>query len=155
MTDQLTWTPPVVSVNGKEYTLRRLGIMDVLALGRIYASCQARQALQLHTLFEGKQVSLDLLGATLISAIPYEGEAICKFLASLVGVDVETFKDPNQFPLGSEVAIIGKLLEHEDVMAFFGRVREIVQSQAFANLTSSRKKSTGSKGKQAGPIEKS
>ncbi|MCE5190918.1 MAG: hypothetical protein LLG08_04045 [Actinomycetia bacterium] len=153
--DQLTWTPPSVEINGKAYQLRRLGIMDVLALGRIYASCQARQALQIHTLFKGEEVSVNMLGATLIGALPFEGDAIIKFLSSLIGVEAEDFKDPNKFPLGAELAIIGKLIEHEDVLAFFERVREIARSPAFARLTSSQKKSTGSKGKRDGQTPKS
>ena len=131
----MMWEGPTLEIAGREYTVRRLGILDVMALGKIYASCQARQAFQLKTLFDGAEISVNMLGATLISAIPYEGEAICKFMASLVGVDVESFKDPNVFPLGSEIQIIDKLIEHEDVLAFLERVQGMAKNPALKKLT--------------------
>jgi len=160
MTDQLTWTPPVVEINGKEYKVRRLGIMDVMALGKIYASCQARQALQVRALFGGETLPQEALGALLIAAIPYEADAICKFLASVLldgdeRVTHEDFVDPGKFPLGSEVAVIEALIEHEDVTAFFDRVQRVMKSDALKNLMDSQNKSTESKGKRGGQTKKS
>lgn len=161
MTDQLTWQAPTVEINGKDYQLRRLGIMDVMALGKILASCQARQALQMRALFGEKNLSTEMVGSLLMAAIPYEAEAICKFLAGLLTdsdgeqVSYERFIEPNEFPLGSEVAVIEALIEHEDVAAFFERVKRVTESQALANLMSSQKGSTSSKRKRAGQTKTS
>ena len=151
MTDQLTWTPPEIEIEGKTYQLRRLGIRDIFKLGKIWSAAQARAAT---ATVQG--MTAEQAGMLLMAMLPYEGEAIIEFLADAIGVKAEELSDPDVFPLGSELQIIQALVEHEDVRAFFGRFRALMADGGIRGIAGrSADKSTGSKGKQAGGTKKS
>ena len=151
MTDQLTWTPPEIEIEGKTYQLRRLGILDVFKLGKIWASAQARAGALMKV-----DMTPEAVGMLLVSMLPLEGDAIIEFLADAIGVKADNMRDPNQFPLGSEVQIIEALLTHEDVAGFFERVLHLAGNEELLKMVDRlANRSTSSKGKQAGGTKKS
>ena len=150
MTEQLVWTPPEIEINGRTFKLRRLGILDVFKLGKIWSAAQDHAG----TVFK-KGMNEEMLGMVVISAIPYAEDQVITFLADLIGIAEEDFKNPDLFPLGSELKIIEALMKHEDVVAFFDSVRKLVKGKAFAKITHLPGKSTPSKPKRDGKTKKS
>ena len=114
---------PTVEIEGRTYKLRRLGISDTFAIARILGI----GVKQLGNLGIG---SLNEQAAVLaiIAAIPYAEDEILDLLADIVGVDGSDIRNPDLFPLGSEIAIIEALSKHQDLQAFFTRLQGLLKS---------------------------
>ena len=110
-------TMPTVEIEGRTYTLRRLGIADSFLLGRILAGAQSALKVDLATV---EQQDLGpTIAAILMAGVPYAQNACMDLLASVIGVTREELNDANQFPMGSELQILDALTEHQDLLAFF------------------------------------
>lgn len=114
---------PTVEIEGRTYKLRRLGISDTFAIARILGV----GVKQLGNLGIG---SLNEQAAVLaiIAAIPYAEDEILDLLADIVGVDGSDIRNPELFPLGSEIAIIEALSKHQDLQAFFTRLQGLMKA---------------------------
>jgi hypothetical protein len=143
----LTWQGPRLEIAGREYTVRRLGLLDIQRVARIYAAGSAyvnRKALA-----NMNQMSVEEIGTFVLDFIPYALDEVIEFVASLVGLkpgkseeklkadetNEGTIRDPNVFPISGMVDVIGALIEHEDVVAFFESVKRVAKSPALKNLT--------------------
>ena len=113
--DPVTYTPPTITVEGRTYTLQRLGLQHALLAGRIVQAGLRRMAAH------GNVTDGMTFAAIAMAALVDEEEAITRLLASAVGVTVKTFTDPEQFPIGSIFEIIEALGEHEDIRAFLAK----------------------------------
>ena len=109
------------------------------------------------------------VGTFILDFLPYAFDQVIDLLADLIGLapgktpeklkgdetNDGTIRDPNVFPLGAEVQVIESLIEHEDVMAFFDRVKGMAKSPALKNLTQRLKgPSTESKAATGGKTKK-
>lgn len=139
-TAALTYEPPVIEIAGVEYRLRRLGIVDTLRLAKILAAGVAGLGREI-----GNLDTLDpkVLGMLILAGAPFAEQQVLEFLGGIIGVSGADMKDPERFPMGSEVQIIEKLVEHEDVRCFFDRLRGIVKAPGLRSLLQS--SSTSSK----------
>jgi len=95
------------------------------------------------------------VGSFVIEYLPDAFDEIVEFLATVIGLDpgvsrevmarkkakgkddpnVGTIRDPNVFPLGSEVRIIALLAEHQDVLNFFDSFTALTKSGIVKRLT--------------------
>lgn len=113
---------PTVEIEGKTYTIRRLGIPDTFRIIRILGI----GVQQLGNMAGGLNERAMVLA--IVAAIPYAEDEIMDLLADLVGVDGADVRNPEIFPLGSEIAIIEALSKHQDLKAFFTRLRSLAES---------------------------
>lgn len=149
-TAALTYEPPVIEIAGVQYKLRRLGILDTLRLAKILAAGVAGLGKEIGSL---DTLDPQVLGMLILAGAPFAERQVLEFLGSVIGVSWEDMRDPNRFPMGTEVQIIEALVEHEDVRAFFERLRVAVKAPGLRSLL--RSSSTSSKADTAGVMEKS
>ena len=130
--------PPVLDIEGKKYPLRKLGLVDIerilVIVKKVSKSVDALKMTSLDELTAQKGVQF------FIDFMPYAMDEIVDFMGSVIGLktgipfDVAedkrkkskadhpqdpnegTMRDPNVFPLGSEVKLLLMLSEHPDVV---------------------------------------
>ena len=114
---------PTVEIEGKTYTIRRLGIADTFAIARILGvGIKQMGALGMSSLNEHSAV------LAIVAAIPYAEDEILDLLADIVGVDGADIRNPDIFPIDAIVDIIGVLAEHQDLKAFFTRLQALAKA---------------------------
>ena len=149
----LVWVAPVLEIGEERYPLRRLGLMDIEALTSIVVGASRyvdRRLVNGMDKLTPKQV-----GSFVIEYLPSAFDEIVEFLATVIGLDpgvsrevmakkkakgkddpnVGTIRDPNVFPLGSEVKLIQLLTEHQDVLNFFDSFTALTKSGIVKKLT--------------------
>ena len=162
--------PPVVTIGGKKYKLRRLGLIDIERMIGIVEKA---------VIVAGRQkIDMNKIDSTtgmqfLIDFMPYAFDEVIEFLAGVIGLKVGysakeaekrrkksktdkdpnegTIRDPNVFPLGSELKLINALSEHQDVLNFFAEGKRFKENKLVKKLielsnTPSIESSTGTDG---------
>jgi len=161
MADALTYQGKVLEIAGRSYTVRRLGLLDIQRAARILASASGT-AQKVAVAYE-KNMGTATIAAFILEFLPSAFDEITDWMASLIGIapgvhadktelatrvidaggkplgvmfdpNAGTIRDPNVFPLGSEVMVVEELTEHEDLVAFFARVRKVAQHPALKKL---------------------
>lgn len=123
--DPVTYTPPIVTVNGREYPLRRLGLQDVLLAGKIVQAALRRLAATDPSIRDG--ITFAAIATT---ALIEEEETVTRFLARLLNVTPAEMIDPDLFPVDALFDVIEALEEHEDLRAFLARSSSLGQRLA-------------------------
>jgi hypothetical protein len=164
----LTWQGPKLEIAGREYTVRRLGLLDIQRVARIYAAGSAY--VNRAALANLNKMTAEEIGTFVLDFIPYALDEVIDLAASLLGIpagkpvdklkegetNAGTIRDPEVFPASGLVDVIGALIEHEDVVAFFESVKRVAKSPALKNLTSRLSaRSTPSKAATGGQMRKS
>ena len=122
MTDKaMTWTGPVLEIAGREYSVRRLGLTDIKWLAELLAGGTGYLEGLLSQKANISNLSPEAVGSLILGYIPTAFDSIADWMASLIGMSKKDIRDPNVFPLGSEIQVITAVVTHEDVAAFFGR----------------------------------
>lgn len=116
---------PTVTIQGREYKMRRLGILDTFKLARIIGIGAAGLGKEVINLDMTAESAIGLL----IVGFPFASKDILDLFASLLGVTPEEIKNPNLFPMGSEIEIIKALMGHIDVKAFFTKSVELMKME--------------------------
>ncbi len=114
---------PTVEIEGRKYTIRRLGIKDTFTIARILGVGVKQLGAIGVTALDAQSAVLAML-----AAIPYAEEQILDLLADLIGVSGDDIRNPELFPLGSEIAIIEALAQHQDLRAFFTRLQGLMKA---------------------------
>lgn len=109
---------PKVTIAGREYQLRRLGVRDTFAVARIVAVGAAAMNRPL-----GDDLDPGAIGQLLLSGFMAAEETTIKLLASVIGV---TVKDLEAMPMEAPLDIAAALAEHQDLRAFFARASELM-----------------------------
>jgi len=135
---------PTVVIEGKEYKMKRLGMVHTFKLARIVASGAAGIGKDINSL----EMNAESVIGLLIVGFPYADKLICSLFADVLGVKIEDIMNPNLFPMGSEVDIIRALVKHIDVKAFFIKLTELMKMSVWkefskGTLTSSKKDTDG------------
>ena len=117
---------PTVVINEKEYKLRRLGVGDTFKLARVISVGAAGMGKEIGSI----EMNPEVVAGLLLAGFPYAERPMMELLASIVGVKYEDIKDPEKFPMGSEIAIITALTEHVDVKAFFEKLTGLLKTPA-------------------------
>ena len=133
--------PPVLDIEGKKYPLRKLGLVDIerilVIVKKVSKSVDALQMTGLEDMTPQKGVQF------FIDFMPYAMDEVVDFMGSVIGMKTGipfdeaekkrnksraatpqdpnegTMRDPNVFPLGSEVKLLLLLSEHPDVVNLF------------------------------------
>ena len=133
--------PPVLDIEGKKYPLRKLGLVDIerilVIVKKVSKSVDALQMTGLEDMTPQKGVQF------FIDFMPYAMDEVVQFMGSVIGLKTGipfdeaekkrdksraatpqdpnegTMRDPNVFPLGSEVKLLLLLSEHPDVVNLF------------------------------------
>jgi len=163
-TGPMLYVAPTISIVGKEYTMRRLGIFDVTRLARILSRSGGTLLTKLGSTINNvkdvkslKDFPIGDWTMAIIGTLPNVAEEFVDFLASTLKGWEGDVTDGDQFPLGTELEIVEKLLEHEDVVAFFARAQNLAKSQSAKKIGKmfSGGKSTTSKTPTGGRTKKS
>lgn len=105
-----------ITIEEKEYTLRRLNIRDVFKvatlLGKVYKPGFKYE--------EGQESSFS---AMFLSAIPVAENDIISFLSSLLGITVDEF---DKLPPDALFDIVDALSKSEDLKRFFDKVKAMM-----------------------------
>ena len=170
----LVWVAPVLEIGDVKYPLRRLGLMDIEALTSIVVG--ASRFVDRKLIAGMDKLSAQQIGSFVIEYLPNAFDEIVEFLSTVIGLDpgcsrdavekkkskgkddpnIGTIRDPNVFPLGSEVELITLLTEHQDVLNFFDKFTALTKSGIVKKLTGpSSEPSTDSKNDTAGPTNTS
>ena len=115
---------PTVVINKKEYKLRRLGVGDTFKLARVISVGAAGMGKEIGNI----EMNPEVVAGLLLAGFPYAERPMIELLASIIGVSYEDMKDPEKFPMGSEIAIISALTEHVDVKAFFEKLTGLLKT---------------------------
>lgn len=124
---------PVVEItdgNGdvKEYPMRPLGIQDTFAIARIVASGAGHMGDSLqNVLGDDGQPDGRSVGMLLLAGLPFAEKEAMGLLASVLNVSIEDFRNPEKFPMGSEIEIVDALAKHQDLTAFFGKIKKMIE----------------------------
>jgi len=162
--EPLLYRAPTIEIVGKEYTMRRLGIFHVTELARILTSTGGVLLRELGSTIsnikeirELKNFNVGSWFEAIVTALPQVAEDIVGFLVSTLKGWKGDMKDGDQFPLGTELEIIEKLLDSEDVVAFFARGLRLAKSPSVKKIGAmfSGDKSTPSKKPMGGQTKKS
>ena len=162
--EPLLYKAPTIKIVGKEYTMRRLGIFDVTKLARILSSSGGALLTKLGSTITNvkdvkglKDFPIGDWVQAIIVTLPEVAEDIVGFLVSTLKGWKGDIKDGDQFPLGTELEIVEKLIESEDVVAFFARGLRLAKSPSIKKIGAmfSGGKSTSSKKPMAGQTKKS
>lgn len=119
--DPVLYEPPTVVINGRPYTMRRLGIRDVFAVARVISAAlgDIREA--------GGIITGTTLLPMILDAMVREEKVVLELLASTIGVTPTDLSDPNLFPLDSVISLVEALSEHQDLTAFFTKSAEMTK----------------------------
>jgi len=143
----LVWEPPVLEIGEKKYPLRRLGLMDIERLSAIVV--KASKFVDRKVMSNIESFTAAQAGSFLLEYLPNAFDEILAFLGTVIGMDpgvpeevveqkrkkakgefkdpnLGTMRDPDVFPLGALPVLIGKLTEHQDVVAFFSGSRALL-----------------------------
>lgn len=111
-----------ITIDGKEYTIRRLNTRDVFKvatiLGKVYRPGM--------TYTEGQETSF---AATFLSALPVAENDIVGLLSSLLGLTVEQF---DALPPEAIFDIVEGLGKSEDLKRFFDKVKGLMSKMNLA-----------------------
>lgn len=122
---------PTMTIKGRKYKVRRLGVSDVFKLGRILAVGAAGMGKEIGKL----ELNPGVLAGLLIVSFPYAEDQCMEFIASIIGVKAEDLKDPELFPVDSILDILKVLAEHEDVKAFFTKLGMLLKTPIFKEFS--------------------
>ena len=139
---------PIVVIEGKEYRMKRLGIAHTFKLARIVGMGAAGIGKQVGSL----EMNAESMVGLLIVGFPYADQLILSLFADVLDVKIDDIKNPDLFPMGSEVDIIQALVKHIDVKAFFTKLTGLLKSQAWKEF--SKEISTSSKLDMDGQMKK-
>jgi hypothetical protein len=114
---------PTVIIKGKEYKMRRLGMADTFKLARIIAIGAAGIGKEISSLEMTAESAIGLL----IVGFPYADQQILNLFADVLGVKNEEIRNPDVFPMGTEIDLIKALVEHIDVKAFFLKLTGLLE----------------------------
>ena len=139
---------PIIKIAGKEYKMRRLGMADTFKLARVIAMGAAGLGTEISKVIMDAESVIGLL----VIGFPYASDLVMELFANVLGVKIEDVKNPDLFPMGSEIEIIQALVGHIDVKAFFTKLGGLMETPAWKEF--SRKISTSSKKDTGGQTKK-
>ena len=139
---------PVVTIAGKKYKMRRLGMVETFKLARIVAM----GAGGIGTEISKVKMNAESIMGLLVVGFPYASDLVMDLFANVLGVKIEDIKNPKLFPMGSEIDLIQALMGHIDVKAFFTKLTGLMKipiwKEFSRGISTSSKKDTGGRTKK-------
>lgn len=115
-----------VTIEGREYPIKRLNMRHTLRLGQIFSVGAAKMAGDI----DFAKLDPQIMGICLLGGFLNAEHLTLAFFADILGVDAKDLLDAKRFPMGSEVLIIEALMQHVDVRALLGNLGKLAQSPA-------------------------
>lgn len=115
---------PTIEIEGETYTMRRLGMQDTFKVARIIGIGVQNAA----GMVNFSRLTQETMAIAMFAALPFADKQILDLLASVVGVSTDEIRDPDLFPMGSEIDIINALMNHQDLKAFFTRLQGLAEN---------------------------
>lgn len=115
---------PTVQIGDRTITIRRLGIRDTFAIAKIVAIGAQANQVQLNN---SQMLDSGQLSELMLTGFIAAEQTAMALLASLAGVTVKELENPDLFPMGSELAIIEALVEHQDLKAFLSQAGTLMR----------------------------
>lgn len=112
---------PTFHANEKKYTLRPLGLGDVVKVTRLLAKAANKTGNK--TYKTNQAMILDMI----LQAVEMDDE-IFEVLADVMGVTVEDIKDPYKFPIDSAIDMFEAFSKHPDLQRFFTKLQAMTES---------------------------
>jgi hypothetical protein len=112
---------PTVTINGTEYTIRRLGFGDVFKVARILGNGIAVLGDQ------GANLTAGQILQVLLSSMTKNETEVLELLASVLNVTKAEIVNPDLFPMESIVDVLQALGEHQDLRAFLAKVQALTE----------------------------
>jgi len=135
MTDKaMTWQGPTLEIAGQDYNVRRLGLVDIKWLAELLAGGTGYLEGLLSQKANLSNLSPEAIGSLILGYIPTAFDSIADWMAGLIGMSREDIRDPNLFPLGSEIQVIEAVVSHEDVAAFFDRAMGLAKHPGLKSM---------------------
>lgn len=120
--DPVLYEPPTVTINGREYPMRRLGLKDGFKAAAIF-----QKGLTGIRAAGGVADGAELV-AIILGALVDEETAVTDFLASSIKVSRQDLQNPELFPITAIFDIIDALVKHEDLRSFLARSQALTAS---------------------------
>lgn len=115
--DPVLYEPPIVTIEGVEYPLRRLSMKDVFRIVPIVSKGAS-------AIMAGNgQLTPSQILAVLMQALITSEREVTSLLADLIGVAPADLEDGQRFPITAAIDIIEAVAQHEDLRAFIARVQ--------------------------------
>lgn len=139
---------PVITSSDKEFTMRRLNIVDIFRLAKIIAKATDYAGIRIAEIFKkrigkravrtsdfeesteeteelqgGQDSNSFLIGLHMLATLPHCEKEIIAFLADLIG---KTPKEFEELPPDILLDIIEAIDEHEDLKAFFSKAAKLM-----------------------------
>lgn len=115
--DPVLYEPPIVTIEGIEYPLRRLSMKDVFRIVPIISKGAS-------AIMAGNgQLTPSQILAVLMQALITSEREVTALLADLIGVTPVDLEDGERFPITAAIDIIEAVAKHEDLKAFIARVQ--------------------------------
>jgi len=111
---------PVVTIEGRTYTLRRLGLPDVFRVSRILGR-------GVSMLTNAGEFTLGQIVQVLIGSLTANEDEVLALIADVLGITREELSDPAVFPMPCVVDILDALAKHQDLAGFLTRVQALVE----------------------------
>lgn len=137
---------PLVEIDGTKYEMRRLGPRDLFKLTRILAQGAASLGSELNNM----QLTAESIAMLVVAGLPYSEEQAISLFADLIGIEKEDF---DKMPMDAILDIGAKLVEHQDLKAFFDKFKKLLENPGMKDFLN--KQSTSSKKGTAGRTKKS
>jgi len=119
-TDPILDEPPTVTVAGREYTLRRLGLRDAFRVGRILGR-------GVSMLTNAKEFTVGQIVHVLIGSLTANEDEVLTLIADVLGIKRDELEDPERFPLPSVLDVLEALARHQDLAGFLRRAQAMAE----------------------------
>lgn len=119
--DPILSEDPIITIAGREYTVRRMGLTDVFRVARILGRGV--------TLLSGSagEITGAQLVQVLVASLTANDEEVLRLIASLIGVERKDLDDPRVFPMDSILTVFEALAVHQDLRAFLFKVQTLAE----------------------------
>lgn len=116
-TDPILDEPPVITIAGEAYVLKRLGMKHAFRVARVLGRGVALLA-------DGaKDVSPGQVMQVLLASFTANEEEVLALIADVLNVKRSDLDDAERFPMDAIVDVLEGLAKHQDLRAFLSRVQ--------------------------------
>lgn len=112
---------PTVTIAGKAYVMRKLGLRDVFRVSRILGRGVAVLA------SDGANLNAGQVMQVLVASLNTNEEEVLALIADVLKVSRRDLEDPDKFPMESIIDVLEALAEHQDLRSFLARVQLLVE----------------------------
>jgi hypothetical protein len=111
---------PTVTIEGREYRMRRLGLRDVFRVSRILGRGVSMLA-------DAGKFTVGQIVQVLVGSITVNEDEVLDLIADVLQVERVELNDPERFPMPCVLDVLEALAKHQDLMGFIVRVQALTE----------------------------